>query len=142
MSMNFNQVTLAGVVQYFDGVKYGKNNKPFCSFKLCVVEHGFNGREDKLTIKVSCFGELAEKLGQTLFDGANVLITGKLQRSSYVDRNQQTVWETAVVAFGLQFAGSDTHYPDSEVNQDKPRQQSQGSRQPAAPPAPQEDIPF
>lgn len=138
MSMNFNQVVLAGVVSRYEGVKFSQNGKPYCNFTLNVSEFGRDGKESKLMMKVSAFGETAEKLGQTLFDGANVLINGKLQRSSYTDKNQQTVWETSVVAFGLQFAGTAQHYPDSEYNQDKPRQQSRGS----APPASQEEIPF
>lgn len=112
-----NTATLVGNLTDNPELRYTKDGSPVASLSLAVSRRVRRDGQwaDQLDgyFDVTCFGKLAEHAADSLHKGARAMATGRLEQSSYDDRNG--VRRTAVkliadeVAPALRFATAEVH---------------------------------
>lgn len=99
--MNMNLVIVQGHLG--SNIKHGvsKNGSDWCSFSIGI-------KEEKAThwINVMCFGKSAESMKRG-HNGDGFLVHGKLQTSSYEDKDGRSVQKTQIIASQVSRVGYD-----------------------------------
>jgi single-strand DNA-binding protein len=111
MPKSVNKVILVGNVGTASAVKYSASGTPIAEFSLATNER-FKDRSGEWQERVEwhtivAWQRLAEIVGEFVVTGAKVYIEGKLQTSSWEDRETgQTRYRTEIVARDLVLLGS------------------------------------
>jgi single-strand DNA-binding protein len=111
MPKSVNKVILVGNVGKAPEVKYSPSGTPIAKFSLATNER-FKDRSGEWQERVEwhaivAWQRLAEIVGEFVVTGAKVYIEGKLQTSSWQDRETgQTKYRTEIVARDLVLFGS------------------------------------
>lgn len=111
MSLNVNQVTLAGNLTRDPQVRFLANEKAVADFGLAINRRwkDANGqqKEETVFVDVTCWGRTAELAGQYLTKGRGAFITGRLELDSWEDKEtRQKRSKLRVVADSVQFTDS------------------------------------
>ena len=108
-----NKVILMGRLTRDPDVRYspGDNATAIARYTLAVDrrfsgKHENNGGQSADFIGCVAFGKGAEFAGKYLHQGTRVLVTGRIQTGSYVNRDGQKVYTTDVVIEDQEFAKS------------------------------------
>lgn len=111
MPKSVNKVILVGNVGKDPEVKYSPSGTPIAKFSVATNER-FKDRSGEWQERVEwhsivAWQRLAEIVGEFVTTGSKVYIEGKLQTSSWEDRQSgQTKYRTEIVARDLLFLGS------------------------------------
>mgnify|MGYP000844443486 FL=1 len=89
--------------------------------------------------RVVAFRKLAEIIGQYCKKGDQIYIEGKLQTRKWSDKNGQDHYTTEIIADQIQMLGGKQ---DAAKPQNQPGSSGNCGRQPDAPPAFDDDLPF
>lgn len=89
-----NQVTLTGTLTKDSELRYSTSGTPVCNFSIAVNEY-VKGEQKVQYFNIVSFS--AEKLSAYLVKGTKVLISGKLNNSSY-EKDGQKKYKTDIVA--------------------------------------------
>ena len=108
-----NRVILMGRLTRDPDVRYsaGDNSTAVARYTL-AVDRRFSRREDNGNVQnadfIGCvaFGKSAEFAEKYLHQGTKIVITGRIQTGSYVNRDGQKVYTTDVVVEDQEFAES------------------------------------
>ena len=101
--LTINKVLLCGRVTA-EGCRltYTAGATPHCTFTLLLEEASKQGHTYKLYIPVDLFGDKAEQAAETLTAGDLVLVDGKLQWKSWLDRHGEKHGRLAVLAWQVE----------------------------------------
>ena len=124
-----NKVILMGRLTRDPDVRYsaGDNSTAVARYTL-AVDRRFSRREDNGNgqnadfIGCVAFGKSAEFAEKYLHQGTKIVITGRIQTGSYVNRDGQKVYTTDVVVEDQEFAESKA--ADSGSRSENPQQQN------------------
>lgn len=100
---SLNRIVILGNILSDPDTRFTVEGKPVAKFNL-PVGNGFNQAPGK--IEIVCFGKLAEICGQSVKNGSNVLVEGRLQIRSFDDASGTRKWATEVIATDIQFVDS------------------------------------
>ena len=131
MSEGYNRVMLLGNLGADPELRFTQSGQAILSMRLATTESYMDKdkvrreRTDWHTVVV--WNKRGEALHKILSKGSSLFIEGRLQTSSYDDKDGNKRYKTEVVANNVVLAGS-----RGNASADEPRGQ-QGARQPAAP---------
>jgi single-strand DNA-binding protein len=145
MPKSVNKVILVGNVGKDPEVRYSPSGTPVAKFSLATNER-FKDRSGEWQDRVEwhaivAWQRLAEIVGEFVVTGSKVYIEGKLQTSSWEDRQSgQTKYRTEIVARDLVLLGSRGNgtadsqgsHPDTSAQHETPSEKAEDP----------EDIPF
>ena len=98
-----NKVILCGNLGQDPAVRDGKDKSAVCSFSVATHDSGKGGEKKTTWHKVVAFGALAESCGEYLRKGDGALIEGRIDISSYKDKEGKEKESFQVVALSVQF---------------------------------------
>ena len=130
-----NKVILMGRLTRDPDVRYspGDNTTAFARYTL-AVDRRFSRKDDNNDgqgadfIGCVAFGKGAEFAEKYLHQGAKILVTGRIQTGSYVNRDGQKVYTTDVVVEDQEFAESKA--ADSSAGNGERKPGNQGQKKP------------
>ncbi len=144
MPKSVNKVILVGNVGQDPEVKYSPSGIPSAKFSLATNER-FKDRSGEWQERVEwhsivAWQRLAEIVGEFVTTGSKVYIEGKLQTSSWEDRQSgQTRYRTAIVARDLVLLGSRSSRTTGSQSSPSPAAHPEATTENAEE---REDIPF
>src|SRR2546423_14238513 len=95
----FNQCSFIGRLGKDPEMSYTPNAKPVTKFSIAVDQ----GKDQKpLWLNIVCWLELAERMSEYLFKGAQVFVQGRLQINTYTDKNKVERQAIEIVASNVQ----------------------------------------
>ncbi len=130
---NFNKVILIGNLTRAVELRYGQSGKAYAKFGMAVNERFTTSsgekKETTVFVDLTAFGKTAELINQYLGKGDPIFIDGKLDFSTWQDKaTGANRSKLAVIVNNFQFIGS--------------KSDDSGSREPAAPDATTDTVPF
>jgi single-strand DNA-binding protein len=94
-----NQCSFIGRLGKDPDMSYTPNGKAVTKFSIAVDQ----GKGQKaLWLNIVCWLELAERMNEYLYKGAQVFVQGRLQISTYTDKNQVERQAIEIVASNVQ----------------------------------------
>ena len=137
MPKSVNKVILVGNVGKDPEVRYSQSGTPVANFSLATNE-GFKDRNDEWQERtewhsIVAWQRLAEIVGEYVAKGSKVYVEGKLQTTSWEDRQSgERKYRTAIVARDLlllgprENSGGDHQHPTHNENEDQPSHAGSG----------------
>lgn len=109
MAKGINKVILIGNLGRDPDVRHAKSGRAVGKLSLAISERKKeNGEWVDHTewVRVTVFDKTAENVGEYLKKGRQVYVEGRMQTSSYNDKDGNEKWSTEVVANEVIFLGS------------------------------------
>lgn len=129
-----NRVILSGEIGSDIVLKKTTTGQSLCNFSIEVKEKGKDGQEHKSFFDCTAWGENAEHINQYGFRGQHIAVDGKLQKSSYTNKENQKVYKTSVYVMDVELALNNATMPQTQAYQQQSQQtykpQSQQMHQP------------
>lgn len=125
-----NRVILSGEIGSDIVLKKTATGQSLCNFSIEVKEKVKNGQEHKSFFECTAWGENAEHINQYGFRGQHIAVDGKLQKSSYTNKDNQKVYKTSVYVMDVELALNNATMPQTQAYQQTRQKQSQQSYQP------------
>lgn len=133
-----NRVILSGEIGSDIVLKKTTTGQSLCNFSIEVKEKGKDGQEHKSFFDCTAWGENAEHINQYGFRGQHIAVDGKLQKSSYTNKENQKVYKTSVYVMDVELALNNATMPQTKAYQQSSQQtyqpQSQQMQQPQTEP--------
>ena len=125
-----NRVILSGEIGSDIVLKKTATGQSLCNFSIEVKEKGKNGQEFKSFFDCTAWGENAEHINQYGFRGQHIAVDGKLQKSSYTNKENQKVYKTSVYVMDVELAFvelalNNATMPQTQAYQQQSQQQQQ-----------------
>lgn len=121
-----NRVILSGEIGSDIILKKTATGQSLCNFSIEVKEKGKDGQEHKSFFDCTAWGDNAEHINQYGFRGQHIAVDGKLQKSSYTNKENQKVYKTSVYVMDVELSVNNATMPQTQAYQ----QQSQQTYQP------------
>lgn len=137
-----NRVILSGEIGSDITLKKTTTGQSLCNFSIEVKEKGKNGQELKSFFDCTAWGENAEHINQYGFRGQHIAVYGKLQKSSYTNKENQKVYKTSVYVMDVELALNNATMPQTQAYQQTCQQQSQQTYQPQQQMQQPQTVPF
>lgn len=118
-----NRVILSGEIGSDIVLKKTTTGQSLCNFSVEVKEKGKNGQEFKSFFDCTAWGENAEHINQYGFRGQHIAVDGKLQKSSYTNKENQKVYKTSVYVMDVELALNNATMPQTQAYQQQTCQQ-------------------
>ena len=138
-----NKCVFIGRLTAAPDIRYSQNGEQVTNINLAINESrkNKNGETHEITefVRVVAFRKLAEIIGQYCKKGDQIYIEGKLQTRKWTDKNGQDHYTTEIIADQMQMLGGKQ---DAAKPQNQPGSSGNCGRQPDAPPAFDDDLPF
>ena len=138
-----NKCVFIGRLTAAPDIRYSQNGEQVTNINLAINERrkNKNGETHEITefVRVVAFRKLAEIIGQYCKKGDQIYIEGKLQTRKWTDKNGQDHYTTEIIADQMQMLGGKQ---DAAKPQNQPSSSGNCGRQPDAPPAFDDDLPF
>lgn len=125
-----NRVILSGEIGSDIVLKKTAAGQSLCNFSIEVKEKGKNGQEFKSFFDCTAWGENAEHINQDGFRGQHIAVDGKLQKSSYTNKENQKVYKTSVYVMDVELSVNNATMPQTQAYQQTYQPQSQQMPQP------------
>lgn len=119
-----NRVILSGEIGSDITLKKTAAGQSLCNFSIEVKEKGKNGQEFKSFFDCTAWGENAEHINQYGFRGQHIAVDGKLQKSSYTNKENQKVYKTSVYVMDVELSVNNATMPQTQAYQNQASQQS------------------
>lgn len=124
-----NRVILSGEIGSDIVLKKTTTGQSLCNFSIEVKEKGKNGQEHKFFFECTAWGENAERINQYGFRGQHIAVDGKLQKSSYTNKENQKVYKTSVYVMDVELSVNNATMPQTQAYQ-QTSQANQFNQQP------------
>lgn len=130
-----NRVILSGEIGSDIVLKKTATGQSLCNFSIEVKEKGKNGQEFKSFFDCTAWGENAEHINQYGFRGQHIAVDGKLQKSSYTNKENQKVYKISVYVMDVELALNNATMPQTQAyqNQTQMNQANQFNQQQTVP---------
>lgn len=137
-----NHVHLMGRITRELEVKYSASGSPYLNFSAAVQRPFKNKQGERETdfINVTAFNKQAETIGQYFNKGESIIVHGRIETGSYVNKEGQTVYTTEVILSGFDFPIQNKNQSQGNTTQANPQSnapQKQRAQQPK-----KDDNPF
>lgn len=119
-----NRVILSGEIGSDIVLKKTAAGQSLCNFSIEVKEKGKNGQEFKSFFDCTAWGENAEHINQYGFRGQHIAVDGKLQKSSYTNKENQKVYKTSVYVMDVELSVNNATMPQTQAYQQQVSQQT------------------
>lgn len=119
-----NRVILSGEIGSDIVLKKTAAGQSLCNFSIEVKEKGKDGQERKYFFDCTAWGDNAEQINQYGFRGQHIAVDGKLQKSSYTNKENQKVYKTSVYVMDVELALNNATMPQTQAYQQQASQQS------------------
>lgn len=119
-----NRVILSGEIGSDITLKKTATGQSLCNFSIEVKEKGKNGQEFKSFFDCTAWGENAEHINQYGFRGQHIAVDGKLQKSSYTNKDNQKVYKTSVYVMDVELSVNNATMPQTQAYQQQVSQQT------------------
>lgn len=119
-----NRVILSGEIGSDIVLKKTNTGQSLCNFSIEVKEKGKNGQEFKSFFDCTAWGENAEHINQYGFRGQHIAVDGKLQKSSYTNKDNQKVYKTSVYVMDVELSVNNATIPQTQAYQQTCKQQA------------------
>ena len=119
-----NRVILSGEIGSDITLKKTAAGQSLCNFSIEVKEKGKDGQARKYFFDCTAWGENAEHINQYGFRGQHIAVDGKLQKSSYTNKENQKVYKTSVYVMDVELALNNATMPQTQAYQQQASQQS------------------
>jgi single-strand DNA-binding protein len=133
-----NRVILSGEIGSDIVLKKTAAGQSLCNFSIEVKEKGKNRPEFKSFFDCTAWGENAEHINQYGFRGQHIAVDGKLQKSSYTNKDNQKVYKTSVYVQDVELALNNATMPQTQAYQQTSQQTYQTQPQQMQP----QTVPF
>lgn len=120
-----NRVILSGEIGSDIVLKKTATGQSLCNFSIEVKEKGKNGQEYKSFFECTAWGENAEHINQYGFRGQHIAVDGKLQKSSYTNKENQKVYKTSVYVMDVELSVNNATMPQTQAYQQTQQQMQQ-----------------
>lgn len=120
-----NRVILSGEIGSDIVLKKTTTGQSLCNFSIEVKEKGKDGQERKYFFDCTAWGENAEHINQYGFIGQHIAVDGKLQKSSYTNKDNQKVYKTSVYVMDVELSVNNATMPQTQTYQQQASQQPQ-----------------
>jgi single-strand DNA-binding protein len=102
-----NKAILMGRITRDLELKYSQNNNAVCRFSVAIDRRYVKPGEERQTdfINVVSFGKTAEFVSKYFEKGRMINVIGSIQTGSYVNKDNQTVYTTDIIADEVNFCG-------------------------------------
>jgi single-strand DNA-binding protein len=125
-----NSITLTGNITRDPEMRFSNGGMAITSFSLAVNSRkkGKNGEyeDDPNFFDITCFGDLAEHVAESLSKGARAIVTGRLDWSSWDDKETgQKRSKVQVIADGV---GPDLRWATAVVTRSQSNSNSRGQQ--------------
>lgn len=138
-----NRVILSGEIGSDITLKKTTTGQSLCNFSIEVKEKGKDGQEHKSFFDCTAWGDNAEHINQYGFRGQYIAVDGKLQKSSYTNKDNQKVYKTSVYVMDVELALNNATMPQTQAYQQQASQQSyQQTYQPQSQQMQPQTVPF
>lgn len=117
-----NRVILSGEIGSDIVLKNTTTGQSLCNFSIEVKEKGKNGQEFKSFFDCTAWGENAEHINRYGFRGQHIAVDGKLQKSSYTNKDNQKVYKTSVYVMDVELALNNATMPQTQAYQNQANQ--------------------
>lgn len=124
-----NRVILSGEIGSDIVLKKTATGQSLCNFSIEVKEKGKDGQEHKSFFDCTAWGENAEHINQYGFRGQHIAVEGKLQKSSYTNKENQKVYKTSVYVMDVELALNNATMPQTQAYQQTQKQMNQHQQQ-------------
>lgn len=125
--MNINHIVVAGRLGGDPELKTTQGGSTVATFSIATNStwKDKNGQKQQQTEWINCvaWGKTAEVISQYFKKGKEIYVEGRLQTSSWVDKNSVKRYKTQVIVSVFQFVGHDTE------QKPKPEPKPQGAEQ-------------
>lgn len=125
-----NRVILSGEIGSDIVLKKTAAGQSLCNFSIEVKEKGKDGQERKYFFDCTAWGENAEHINQYGFRGQHIAVDGKLQKSSYTNKENQKVYKTSVYVMDVELSVNNATMPQTQAYQTNQQQMQQQMQQP------------
>lgn len=125
-----NRVILSGEIGSDITLKKTAAGQSLCNFSIEVKEKGKDGQERKYFFDCTAWGENAEHINQYGFRGQHIAVDGKLQKSSYTNKENQKVYKTSVYVMDVELSVNNATMPQTQAYQQTYQPQQQQMQQP------------
>lgn len=119
-----NRVILSGEIGSDIVLKKTATGQSLCNFSIEVKDKGKNGQEHKFFFDCTAWGENAEHINQYGFRGQHIAVDGKLQKSSYTNKENQKVYKTSVYVMDVELSVNNATMSQTQAYQQQASQQS------------------
>lgn len=119
-----NRVILSGEIGSDITLKKTATGQSLCNFSIEVKEKGKDGQERKYFLDCTAWGENAEHINQYGFRGQHIAVDGKLQKSSYTNKENQKVYKTSVYVMDVELSVNNATMPQTQAYQQQASQQT------------------
>ena len=120
-----NRVILSGEIGSDIVLKKTATGQSVGNFSIGVKEKGKDGQEHKSFFDCTAWGENAEHINQYGFRGQHIAVDGKLQKSSYTNKDNQKVYKTSVYVMDVELALNNATMPQTQAYQQSNQQTHQ-----------------
>lgn len=117
-----NRVILSGEIGSDIVLKKTATGQSLCNFSIEVKDKGKNGQEHKFFFDCTAWGENAEHINQYGFRGQHIAVDGKLQKSSYTNKENQKVYKTSVYVMDVELSVNNATMPQTQAYQNQANQ--------------------
>lgn len=124
-----NRVILSGEIGSDIVLKKTTTGQSLCNFSIEVKEKGKDGQEHKSFFDCTAWGENAEHINQYGFRGQHIAVDGKLQKSSYTNKDNQKVYKTSVYVMDVELSVNNATMPQTQAYQQASQQSYQPQQQ-------------
>lgn len=124
-----NRVILSGEIGSDITLKKTATGQSLCNFSIEVKEKGKDGQERKYFFDCTAWGENAEHINQYGFRGQHIAVDGKLQKSSYTNKENQKVYKTSVYVMDVELSVNNATMPQTQAYQQASQQSYQPQQQ-------------
>ena len=125
-----NRVILSGEIGSDITLKKTATGQSLCNFSIEVKEKGKDGQERKYFFDCTAWGDNAEHINQYGFRGQHIAVDGKLQKSSYTNKENQKVYKTSVYVMDVELSVNNATMPQTQAYQQTYQPQQQQMQQP------------
>ncbi|WP_406617170.1 single-stranded DNA-binding protein [Mycoplasmopsis adleri] len=95
-----NKVILSGRVVNDDFKLFESEKGTSLTFKVALIEKSKNTN----FVEIVCFNKIAMNISKYIKKGDLLEIEGKLNNSKYIDKNDETIYKTEIVAKNITFS--------------------------------------
>lgn len=107
-NLNFNRVIIGGrLVKKPELLSIQNSDNSVCNFTVAVSRaNKVEGQADADFFNCTAFNKTAEFLTKYFDKGSAIMVEGRLQQRSYINRDNQRVWTTETIVSNLYFVDS------------------------------------
>ena len=121
MANDLNQCNFIGRAGKDPEMRYASSGTAVCNLSIAV---GYKYKDEESTewVRVTTFGKLAEIIAEYVSKGSQVFVSGRMQTSSWEDKDGVKRYTTGIIANTVQFLGS----RNESQGYHKPQEPSEG----------------